>query len=241
MATTIAGPPVVRAWSKHARAFAWVLLGCWLVLTALMVFTAPREATLAELRSAVASGEVDKIQVAGGVPTGPGYHGFAELRLGWREGLIRHEVVVREASPVDAEARDTDLEVVSAGLVGRITAEYPDLHVERTSDDYPTGLVVEAFGRENTGLVAWGGLTLTLATLGLLIQGAEPSRATRWAWFWLFGLVPPLSFLGYLALGGPTGLFGAPRPGPGRLTGGWAFLLVVLFNAVLSAAVTAFI
>jgi len=236
MATTIAGRPVLRAWSKYARAFAWVLLGSWLVLTALAVSTSPGEATLDELESAVASGELDTIRVAGGLPTGPGHHGFANLRIGWRDGLIRHEVVVREASPVDAEARDTDLDVVPAGLVERIKVEHPDLHVERTSYDYPTGPVLEVFGRESTGPIAWGGLVLMLSTLALLIAGPEPRRATRWAWFWLLGLAPPLGMLGFLVLGAPTVKLVEPGPGSRRLTGGWAFLLAVLLGGLFATA-----
>lgn len=102
-----------------------------------------------------------------------------------------------------------------------------------------TGLTMSLFGSEVSGWLAWGGLPVGVATLALLIAGPEPRLATRWAWFWLFGLDAPLGalvVLGYFILGGPTFKFSGVCPGSGRLTGGWAFLLAVLSSGVLAAA-----
>jgi hypothetical protein len=45
--------------------------------------------------------------------------------------------------------------------------------------------------------------------------------------------------VGYLLLGGPTGVVGRPRAGAGRLTGGWSFLLMLVALGPLSAALMA--
>ena len=79
-------------------------------------------------------------------------------------------------------------------------------------------------GRELRGWVVWSLYAVFLSTLGLLVVGPEPWRATRWAWFWLLTSAAfPLTALAFLVLGGPTPLVPAPRERSRRLTGGWAF------------------
>lgn len=236
MATATAVRPVVTGWSTRARVIGWALLGCWLVVSAYMVVAAPRASSLDALSEALEAGDVDTIQVRGGMAEGAGHHGYADVVIQWRGDFFVHAVELRGARPATGEARDTDLEVVPPGVVDRLRAEQPQLRVERLGDPYASGLSLSMFGHDVLGWPARGGLALMLATLGLLIAGPEPWRATRWAWFWLFGVAPPLGILAYLAFGGPT-LANAPRPGSRRLTGGWAFLLTLLLSGMTATVV----
>lgn len=83
-------------------------------------------------------------------------------------------------------------------------------------------------------LVGW--VALVVAAAWLLVNGPQPWRATRWAWFWTFGLATPLGIVFYLVLGGPTSLSHPPRPGRERLTGVLAFLLTAVVSGLLGAA-----
>jgi hypothetical protein len=85
--------------------------------------------------------------------------------------------------------------------------------------------------------VWWGFavIGLALATLALLVNGPQPWRGTRWAWFWLMALASPLGVAAFLLLAAPTPLLGAPRADARRLTGGWAFLLGVVLSATLTS------
>lgn len=237
MATETAVRPLVRGWSTRARALGWALLAGWLLVSAFMFASAPRRASLDELSDAIAHGDVDTIQVGGGFSDDPGHTGYAELTIRWRGDFFVREVELREARPLSEEARDTDLEVQQQGVVARLKAEHPDLRVERLPDGYRSGFTFSMFGHEAMGWPAGGALAIALTTLGLLIAGPEPRRATRWAWFWLFGVAPPLGVLAYLTLGGPTALARERRPGSGRLTGGWAFLLSVLLSGMTAGMV----
>jgi len=121
--------------------------------------------------------------------------------------------------------------------------------VERTQDDVAAQvrardprvrLVLEPWGSGvssafllGRGLPGWLGLALlgaALTTLGLVVAGPEPQRATRWAWFWLHWT--PVGALAFLLLSGPTPGLPAPRSGR-RLTGGRGFLLALVLGAAL--------
>ena len=81
----------------------------------------------------------------------------------------------------------------------------------------------------------WTGLArlfLVIGTLAHLVLGPQPWRATRWAWFWLFGVLSPLGMIAFLVLSGPTPGVRTPRSGARRLTGGWAFLLALVLGSV---------
>lgn len=235
VAAGAAGAVSSPTWSARARTVAWVLVGGWLALVVATLLLAPRDATLAELRSGVRSGEITEIHVNGGLPSGADYSGYVQLTIRWRAGATTRQVEVREARPLDDEARDTDLVVVPAGEVDRLRELQPGLEVVHVDGPDETGLTLEMLRRELHGWLAWCGLACGVGTLALLIGGPEPVRATRWAWFWLLGVWTPLGFLAYLVLGGPTGAVPS-RPGSRRLTGGWAFLVTVLTMGLLSAA-----
>jgi hypothetical protein len=235
---TIASPTHerVNSWSPLARCVGWLLLVCWVALLFGAIVLGERASTLAELRSAVAAGEVRAVQVAGGFPDKAGHTGYAQLDLHWREGHQGRFVEVREARPLSASDDESDLQVVKAGEVDRLLASQPGLRVEQVETN-ESGFTVS--GVRMPSWMVWAGFCLGMATLGLLIEGPEPWRATRWAWFWAFGIPAPIGVLAYLVLGGPTGLSRQPRPGADRLTGGWSYLLCAVVSAILSATVAA--
>jgi len=75
---------------------------------------------------------------------------------------------------------------------------------------------------------------VSLAILVLLIIGPQPRWATKWAWFWLLGL-GPMSVVFLLAEPVPVWQSSPAYLRPSRLTGGWAFLLMIFGGIVLSA------
>ena len=81
-------------------------------------------------------------------------------------------------------------------------------------------------------------IVTVLASFGLLVAGPKPRLATRWAWFWLFCVAPPLSTLAFLLLGGSV-VAGQREHRGRRLTGGWAFLLSIVLKAALVSVAAA--
>lgn len=94
----------------------------------------------------------------------------------------------------------------------------------------------DILGWEVTGWLAVAPFALWFLSMVMLALSHTTWRATRWAWFWLC-LMPPVGPVGYLVLGGPTGIGGKPSDGAKRLTGGWAFLIMVLVGGAFSAQV----
>jgi len=147
-----------------------------------------------------------------------------------------------EAERVPAPGRDLVLPPATPYLRDVQTALLDDAPPARTTSDrarlllgaaWLAGLVAALLlpapsgpppGVEPLGVLRLAGWC---AALALLLGGAEPLRATRWAWFWLL-TVPYVGVPAFLLLSGPTPGLPGPRPGRHRLTGGWAFLLSVL-------------
>ncbi|WP_183097993.1 hypothetical protein [Nocardioides pelophilus] len=226
-------PLAPGAWSAGARRFGWALFAGWIVLLGAVVFVGERSSSLADLEDAVASGEVTSVEVYGGMPEGA--RGYARVDLHWRDGPFAYYVELGEAKPRRSGPRgDERLPLVRPGVVDRLVASNEDLDVERRSDPGPP-FSASFLAWQLPWPLALGGPLLVLATLGLLIVGPQPWRATRWAWFWIQGIAAPLGMLAYLVLGGPTGLSRPPQPGTRRLTGGWAFLLTFVVSSALAS------
>jgi len=222
-------------WARRPRLAGWVLLGCWVLLILAPVVFGERASSLSALRSGVADRDVRVVHVAGGLPADEGSTGYSHLELHWRDGLVGHHAEIVEARPLGA-APDGNLLVVRAGEVDRLVASQPGLRIVHVG--YSAGHEMEstAFGWQIPNWLFWAGLAVMVATLGLLIAGPQPWRATRWAWFWVFGIPAPIGVLAYLVLAGPTALSRTPRPGAARLTGGWAFLFSIFVSSLFGAA-----
>ena len=218
----------VPAWSGLPRTVGWVLLGCGSLLLLAALFLGARPSTLAHLEADVASGEVDAVQIAGGLSANG--RGFSTVQVHWRRSLVGYSTEVIEARPRRAApplaSREGVTAVVTEDLGTRLTALQPKLRVGRAEFGH---LSSSLLGWRMPGWLAAVSLVFLLATLLLLVHGPQPRRATRWAWFWLMVLTP-VGAMAYLLLAGPTGLVRGPRDASKRLTGGWALLLAVFLG-----------
>ena len=214
---------------------AWVLVAGCLLLLGTIVVAGERTTSYDDLSSAVAAGRVDEVHVVGGIHEG-GSSAFVEVH--WRSGPIGRVTEVVETTSRGAVA-DTALDApVIDGLVDdRLTELDPSLRITRGGDLHGYSELKSWRIPSWTGLV---GVAVGLCVLVLLVLGPQPWRATRWAWFWLLGLAPPLGLLAFLLLGGATRLWPPARPEV-RLTGGWAFLLAIVVGAAQSAVGAAFL
>lgn len=210
------------------RIFRLVLVGLWLLCAATAVALHERSASLAEFYAAVAAGDVDRVTISGhDFPPGEG--GYATRVLQWREGWFRETVTVVE---VGGGSDGPEL----GRRQGETTRDDVAEELARTSSDVEVVTGVEMPSRTEVGgflVPGWLGVVgffVFLAVLFLLVNGPEPWRGTRWAWFWLSG-VPVLSLL-FLVWSGPTPGVRPPRDPYRRWTGGPAFLVgVVLLGA----------
>jgi hypothetical protein len=207
-----------------------LLIAGWLLLAAGAIGISERPSSFHELETRVASGDVHEVTVVGESLT-PTSRGYTTLEVHWREGLVRHVATVITAQPRRAapnrDARDGTT-VITGSVADRLRASQPGLRVE-SADGYSSS--TSYLGLHVPFWVTWVGFGLSLLTLCLLVLGPEPWRATRWAWFWLLGIGFPLGLIAFLVLSGPTPL-PAPRRPARRLTGGWAFLLMLVLSNV---------
>jgi hypothetical protein len=218
-----------RTWRQTLRAGgAWVLVAGCLLLLGAMLIAGERTTSYDDLRAAVASGEVDEVRISGGLPESG--DGFALTEVHWRSGVVDRVTVVVETSS-RSEVRESGLEapVVVGHVDDRLTRLHPGLRVTRGGE--LTGYSEVASWR----VPSWCGgvaVVVAIAAFVLLVIGPQPWRATRWAWFWLLFVAPPLGLLTFLLLGGSTRCWPPTRPSR-RLTGGKAFLLLLVVAPAL--------
>lgn len=214
---------------------AWALLLCCGALLATGLLVGERVSTYDALQRAVARGDVHSVVVTGG--TSEPFLGRQSVTVHWQEGAVHRQAPLVEQHPLRRTVTPQGLPVVFS--VERDLAWLdPDVAIERRPHEYPNDN--EVYGWR---LPEWTSIATAVVAIGgllLLIAGAQPRRATRWAWFWMMWTAPPLGFVAFLALGGSL----SPRPRPDlgrRLTGGRAFLLSILVGGAFSALVAAYI
>ena len=209
-----------RRWRLTGLAFALL----WLVTAVLFVQLGEKRSDLGHLYAAVGEGSVQHVEVVG-LPEQPGWRGLAQVTLRWDGALLNRfaqvtvdnrrqpgqglqgDVIVGDPGDyLQAQAAPRHLEITYSGSVG-----YQEWHGWR-GPDVPAVMA----------LAAWFGTVL------LAGAGPQPWRATSWAWIWLILFGGPLGSLAFLFLGGPLGLW-RPKDLSRRLTGGWAFLIAVVF------------
>jgi hypothetical protein len=225
-----------QAWTRGDQRWdrlRYALLIGWLVVLVLAVVTGERTTSWSELRSLVASGEVDSVRVTGELPARS--TGSATVRVHWRHGSLRHaaEVVQVRGPARTARGRrggEDARPVVRERPSALLTELQPELRVTRDRR-YESG--GQLAGWWVSPPVALGAFLLFVTGLGLLIGGPQPWRATRWAWFWL--QLPPVGTLAFLLLTGPTPGLPGPRNEHRRLTGRWAFLLLMLIGVLVGS------
>ena len=211
---------------------AYVAVLGWIALVAVVAVLGSRQSDFASLKAAVAEGQVTEVVVDGGLSLHS--RGFTVVTVHWREGLVRHWTEVVETSAPRRSHPSASEEVT--GVVHRPLVEVlrdldPTVHVtEHRLPSSTSGLM----GWTVPGL--WAGFALLYLwahTLLLIAVDGEPRHATRWAWRWLVLLVPPLGALAYLWWSGARDRTMRFRATPGRLTGGWAFLVAFVLGRAL--------
>lgn len=213
----------VEPWGRVSRACRWALIACWVALTFIALLAGERESSLSDLEDAVASGDVQEVQLAGGLADGE--RGSASVQVRWDRGLMTYMTALVEERPLQAARSGVQRdggEPVVADVEARLRALQPELRVTRTTWSGPGASVL------GWGLPGWAGVLypgVLLGTLFSLTGSPQPWRATRWAWFWLLVLVPPVGVPAYLLLAGPTPPLPAPRRPERRLRGSDGFLL----------------
>ncbi len=212
-----------RLWNRARH----LLLACGALVVLAALLVGERSTTLDQLDRDVATARVHAVRVVGALPRGS--TGYAVVEVHWRRGLLGHVTEVVQQRPRGQAPDDVDGHAVVTGDIGaHLSALQPGLRVTR-DPELPSGSTLWGWH-----LPTWLGLvtvTLALAVLWLLVNGPEPWRATRWAWFWL--LASPVGIIAFLVLSGPTRSVPAPPDTGRRMTGGWALLLSVVVTPML--------
>ena len=232
MSTDTAPAPRPAETSRRGRAAAWVLLAVTAGVLACALLLGEREAPLADLREAVASGEVTEVRLT--EVLAPDEMGWSAVTIRWDVGLGMDRATWVAQASSERQARQARRQgaypVIVGDVADALAAGGREVRVVGTTTQLPSGPAV--FGTTVAPWLFWTWLAAVLATL-VLVGDRDTWRATPWAWRWLV-LLTPVGAPAYLLLGGPTGLL-APAPGARRLTGGWSFLVAVV---VLPALLT---
>lgn len=207
------------------------LLAAWAIVLGLMLAVGSREASWHDLQASLTDGDVTTVQVVGELEPGSIGYGLAEVL--WREGLWRHRTEVMQVSSasVDTGGSVSSSVQVTGGVGDLLRDQHPGL---RTQDMPRPSVTSTFFGWTVTPLLGAVAFATALLTLMLLVLGPSPWWATRWAWFWLG--TNPVGAVAFLVLSGPTPVVPAPRVPTRRLTGGWAFLLLLLVGGLTGAS-----
>lgn len=219
----------VRQWQGRWRRTGWIVAAALVLAVLVTPVVGTRVSTYDDLRSALAAGDVTRVNAAGLLPPSATGHGTVELT--WREGFLNRVAEVTEASSrheAESISYRNEWGPVVVDLESALRSVQPGLTItqNRQRDSYS-----ELHGWR--GPLWWGMATfgLLLLTLWYVATGPAPWRANRWAWAWLV-LSSPIGIAAYLVLGGPTGLAREPEAGKRRMRGGVGFLLALFLSTV---------
>jgi hypothetical protein len=228
-----------RSRDTTLRVIGYLLLSCWVFLIAASLLTGYRASSFDDLRDDIATGRISDVQVTGGLPAGG--TGFSVVEVRWRDGLLGEYTNVVEARPPNTASRraanDWDATAVLARPVDLVLADVnPDVEVTRQPRADGLNATTTVLSFVTTSWVSWGLVVVLLCTLTLIPRMREPRLATRWGWFWLT-LFYPIGPIAYLALSGVLMPHAPDDAHRRRLTGGWAFLLLVALGAALGGTI----
>jgi len=195
-----------------------MLVGTWL--------TATRPASLGDLQRALGAGQATEVHLVGELP--PGATGMTTVDIEWDGGFLdRYATVWQESPDLQHPEPSSSYPVVGLDLREELSAATPTGELVMTSEDVRTGSQGILFGWRVATWVALVAFLWSAPVVITLITAPEPRRATRWAWFWLMLGTGPFALMLYPLVGLPRA--GQPSDATGRrLTGGWAFLIMVL-------------
>lgn len=195
-----------------------ILVGTWL--------TATRPASLDDLERALGAGQVTEVHLVDELP--PAATGNGPVDIEWDGGLLdRYTTVWQESPGVESQQPASPYPVVGLDLREELTAVTPTGELVITSEFVRSGSHGVLFGWRVATWVALVAVVWIAAVLITMITAPEPRRATRWAWFWLMLGVGPFALVLYPLIGLPKACQSVHATGR-RLSGGWAFLVMVL-------------
>lgn len=230
MATAYASPTVRRARRllPGTHALRVILALAVAAATLVSLWSWPRDADPADLRQALAAGEVHDVVIGRAETVGVPWRVEADLLAGqvvWQDDRWR--------------TRTTYLDFEVAELLG-VRQDAAGTTV--TQATRPEG---RPFDHDIGDPLRGVAVLSSLLVLILLVRGPQPRWATKWAWFWLGATPLGLGILAWLALEVPWSrrAHRLPEPQPGareeRLTGGIAFGLFLIASSVLTQLVSA--
>lgn len=213
--------------------FRFGLLLSFLALALSLPLLGARESSYGELSAALASGRTMIVQVDWPLDQVPTITGAGPVTLAWNDGGLNRVTTVC-LNPGQGVSCPPTQTVVTGDLAEHLEALAPAGHVGITGDLQVAGGRIPGWQVPTPWLLA--GLSLTFLLLLYLAHGPQPWWATRWAWFWLiFSPVMLVALPAFLFLcGPPPGVTRSSHPGR-RLTGGWAWLLMVVLGTPAAA------
>lgn len=219
-------------WTDRLR---WVLGAGWVVLLVISVVAGAQVSSLDEVTSAVASGAVHEVQVAGQLPAGGGW---AQQEVTWRDGLVRHRALVTATSTLEGSSgNDGSNGTDNVAELGRDVADVlkdaqPGLLIHRTELLRPSTSTFLGWYLPAPQVLAPLYLAGTLLLLFLILNVPPTWRLTRWAWFWI-GFTPVGAIL-FALFAGPTPAMPRPRNPKERVGGVTAFVVSLIAGGLLN-------
>jgi hypothetical protein len=207
-----------RRWRLTVLAF----VALWLMTATAVGLAGEKRSDLGRLEAGLSDGSASRVEILG-LPEDPDWRGRTTVTLEWRGAWLHRFAEVQ----VDHRRRPGTSDD-GARIVGD-----PATYLRSLDPDLEIGYgdltgYQEWRGWRGPGWALLLGVATWFGTVLLAGSGPEPWRATRWAWTWLTLFGGPLGCLGFFLLGGPLGV-ARPRNPHRRLTGGWAFLLSLVF------------
>ena len=206
-----------RRWRLTVLTF----VGLWVATGVALGLTGEKRSDLDTLETSIQNGSVSRVEIVGAPRDS--WRGRTTITLRWRGGWLdrfAEAQVVGRRGPGMFDDRSR--------IVGDPATYLRSLDQDVAIGYVDDGVRDEWWGWRGPSWVGWLGVATWFGTVLLAGNGPEPWRATKWAWTWLTLWGGPLGCLGFFLLGGPLGLW-RPKDLGRRLTGGWAFLIAVVF------------
>lgn len=218
------------------RRLRFSLLAATLAIIVCGMLFALHAASYGDLTSGIRAGSISDVTVWGALPANA--VGDTTARIEWRQDGTNRYVEVQQFSSAAEQAQDQSslgdgsMPVVVGDLVGQLRALNPAVTINNHPNATPdTGVTTRFYGWQLPSWLGACAFVVAVLSLALLIGGREPLWGTRWAWWWIGLLVGPAIIPAFLALSGSAPGVAESTSRGRRLTGGWAFLLLVALGA----------